>query len=472
MKFFFSSITLFLIGFSTINNASAQTSLKGSRMIRPSSYLNESKVVLNLSENRTVHDNRVDLDFDAYENPVIIYGIENVGSYIQALNKNWEPISTEIELKGIYFMDFLVIDGAYYVLGKESAGYSGAGPLDYEEEGNILVFLKIDASGRILYKRQLFGIEGTNGGQFFLCTYSSVGELAFDGKYFHTMMETCGNFSPQGSREFDIHETDYYLTFDTDGIVRENGRSSWNHSHSSSPHTVSDGIGEGVTITVGDGSPFGICFTRFTDGRKVSDRVLHPDQNNLPYGDMYDVSKSSTDAGEIGGIVRIGNYFYTVIATVPEQNLPILKQKKDFLFIKMDLNGNEVMRRWIKTPYQDESIPYIIELQGNIFMAFMYKTGEYDYDYTATVALLNTNGEYLISPRTTDNILNYQSRLTKFPGGDIALISAEPYSSEAEFVRFESTNPTSTIDTRPKTPVKQAQPRKTVLKGYRGINNN
>lgn len=464
MNFFFSSIIVFLIGFSAINTASAQIATK-LKVSSTSSYLNESKIVLSLGENRTVYDNRVDLDFDAYQNPVIIYGIENEGSYIQALDKNWKPISTKIELNGIYFMDFLVIDGAYYILGKETAGYLGAGPLDYEEEGNILVFLKVDATGRIIYKRQLFGNEGTNGGQFFLCTYSSLGELAFDGKYFHTLVETCGNFSPQGSREFDIHETDYYLTFDIDGIVRENGRSPWNHSHSSLPHTISDGTGEGVTITVGDASPFGICFTRFTDGKQVSDRVIHPDQNNLPYEDMYGMSKSSTDAGEIGGIVRIGNYFYTVIATVPAYNLPVLKQKKDFLFIKMDLNGNEVMRRWIKTPNLDENIPFIIEQNGNVFMAFMYKTGEFDYDYTATIALLNTNGDYLIEPEKTDYILNYQSRLTKFPNGDIALISAEPYSTEAEFIRFELSKTPTTTNTPPASTIYNKKPSKIVLKG-------
>lgn len=471
MNLFFSSIILFLIGFSAISNASAQITTR-SKVKGSSSYLNESKIVLNLSENRIVYDNRVDLEFDANENPVVIYGVENEGSYIQTLNKNWEPNSTEIELTGIYFMDFLVIDGAYYVLGKETAGYSGAGPLDYEEEGNVLVFLKVDATGKIIYKRQLFGNEGTNGGQFFLCTYSSFGELAFDGKYFHTMVETCGNFSPQGSQEFDIHEADYYLTFDIDGIVRENGRSPWNHSHSSLPHTISDGTGEGVTITVGDASPFGISFTRFTDGKKVSDRVIHPDQNTLPYEDMYSVSKSSTDAGEIGGIVRIGDYFYTVIATVPEQNLPILKQKKDFLFIKMDLNGNEVMCRWIKTPNQDESIPFIIELHDHIFMAFMNKSGEYDYDYKATIALLNTSGDYLIAPKKTDYILNYQSRLTKFPNGDIGLISAEPYSSEAEFIRFYPSKISLPIKTQSPDPVYTVRPPKIVLKGRRKTTKN
>ena len=462
------SFTLCIIGIagaSIFNLASAQTSTRNTKDVLPEHHLIESKVSLNLSENRIVYDNRVDLDFDSYGNPVIIYGIENEGSYIRPLNKNWEATSSEIALQGIYFMDFLVIEGYYYVLGKESAGYSGAGPLDYEEEGNILVFLKYDATGRMIYKRQLFGHEGTLGGQYFLCTYSSIGELAFDGKYFHTMVETCGNFTPKGSREFDIHETDYYLTFDTDGIIRENGRSVWNHSHSSLPHTITDGVGEGVTITVGDGSPFGVCFTRFTDGKKVSDRVIHPDQNNLPYTDMYAASKSSTDAGEIGGIVRIGNYLYTVISTVPEENLPILTQLKDLLFIKMDLNGNEVSRRWIKTPYQDESIPYIMEFNGNIFVAFMYQTGEFEYDYTATIALLDIEGNYLIYPRTTDYILNYQSRLSKFPNGDIGLISTQPYSTEAEFVRFSASNPTANSYTKPQVPTKETRPPKIRLKG-------
>ncbi|MFT6499985.1 MAG: hypothetical protein ACJASQ_000092 [Crocinitomicaceae bacterium] len=459
MHFFFSSILLFSLGFSVINNASAQITTSSSS--GSPSYLNASKTVLHLSQSRTVYDNRVDLDFDANENPVIIYGVENEGSYIRALDKNWEFNSTEIELKGIYFMDFLVIDSDYYVLGKETAGYTGAGQLDYEEEGNILVFLKVDTTGRIIYKHQLFGHEGTKGGQYFLCTYSSHGELAFDGNYFHAMVETCGNFTAQGSSEFDIHEGDYYLTFDIDGIVRENGRSPWNHSHSYFPHTISDGTGEGVAISIGDASPFGISFTRFSDGKKVSDRVIHPDQNILSYEEMHAISKSTTDAGEIGGIVRIGDYFYTVIATVPKQNLPILKQKKDFLFIKMDLNGKEVMRRWIKTPNQDESIPFIIELNGDIFMAFMYKTGEFEYDYTATVALLNTNGDYLITPKKTDYTLNYQSRLTQFPNGDPALISIEPYGHEAEFIRFESTKIPAPA------PIYKKKPVKIILKGSR-----
>ncbi|NVK64476.1 MAG: hypothetical protein HWE22_07795 [Flavobacteriales bacterium] len=465
MKFSFSTFLLLSIACIVGGTVAAQTA-NGFEVNTSSNSWNETKTVLTLSENRTTYDNRMDVDFDSYQNPVIIYGIEKEGSYIQALTKNWEPAGTKIELPGIYFMDFLVINGAYYVLGKESAGYTGDGALDYEEEGNVLVFLKFDVTGRLLFKRQLFGNEGTTGGSYFLCTYSSIGELAFDGTYFHTLVETCGNFTSKGSLEFDIHETDYYLTFDMNGIVRENGRSPWNHSHSSLPHTISDGIGEGVTVTVGDASPFGICFTRFSNGKKASDRVLHPNQDVLPYEDMYAVSKSSTDAGEVGGIVRIGDYFYTVITTVPQHSLPVLNQKKDFLFLKLDLNGNEVSRRWIKTPYKNESVPLIIEQEGNIFMAFMHKTGEYDYDYKATIALLNTNGDYLVAPQKTDYTFNYQSRLTQHPNGDIILLSVEPYSSEAEIIQFEFTQTPATRNAlSTPTPYDRKKPAKIVLKG-------
>lgn len=402
----------------------------------PSSTLN-----LLLDKNSQIaYDNRVDLAFNNADEPVMIYALKDKGTFIQKMNPDWVPDGSPINLSETYFLDFKVVNDDYYVLGQELAGYSGAGPLDYEDEGNILVFIKIDANGKVVFKKNLFGHEGVKGGSFFLCTYAGNGVLDFDGTYFHAYVETCGNFTAKGSSEFDIHETDYYLTFDQNGEIRPGGKKPWHHSHASLVQMKADGTGEAVSMTVGDGSPWGIAFTRWDDGAKVADRVIFPDQTKLPYKDMYGAAKSSTDAGEIGGIVKIGEYFYTVIATVPVENHPIINQQKDLLFIKLDKNGNEVEKKWIaRTSKVDETIPYIMEYKGNIFMVYMKKTGEYDYDYKATVSLLSTSGDYVIEPFQTELLFNWQTRFVKFSNGDIAMLSVEAQGNMLYLTRFGKT---------------------------------
>jgi hypothetical protein len=431
MRYFLLSIFLqpFLNAFGATVDAVSSTDSK------PTTW-NESMLTLGMGHQIT-YDNRADLAFNSANLPVIIYSFEKDGSHIQPLTKYYTPASNPIQLKGIYFYDFLIINDTYYVLAKEHAGYSGAGPLDYEEEGNTLIFLKIKTDGTIVYKKTLFGHEGTRGGSMFLCTYSSAGELAFDGTYFHAFVETCGNFTAKGSADFDLHEGDYYLTFDMNGEVRENGRSIWNHSHSGLLQLMTDETGQAYTLEVSDGGPWGINFDHFSNGQPVHSTTLFPEASKLPYEDMYAVATSTTDAGEIGGMVQFGDLFYTVIATVPAEKHPIAEQPKDLLFISFDKSGNKVTEKWIRrTPNQDESVPFIRKYGDHILMFYMLKTGTWQHDYKATVSLLNVNGEYVSEPVLTKYILNWQSRLIDFPNGDVGLISAEPQSHEIEIVRF------------------------------------
>lgn len=398
---------------------------------------NETSLELTLGTQRITYGNRVDVAFDASNDPVMIYSFEKDGTYLQTLSKYWSPINDAIHLKGLYFLDFKIVDGYYYVLAKELAGYTGNGKLEYEEEGHVLILLKVSQQGQIIYKKKLLGHEGVTGGKYFLCTMSGLGELAFDGTYFHVFAEICGNFSPKGSSEFDVHEGDYYLTLDKNGIVREDGRRAWMHSHSGLLQLTTDGTGQAFALSVGDAHPYGVTFNHFSNGKKVTDEVVFPDQTKLPYKDMYKASKSSTEAGIIGGLVQIGSYFYTVIATVPVEKHPTLKQPKDLLFLKFDKSGNVLKKQWIgKTPTLNETVPKIIRYGDQIFMASMLDIGDYQNDYKATVSMLNTEGEYVMEPKLTTHYLDYQSRLMSFPNGDVGLISIESYASDVEITRF------------------------------------
>lgn len=439
MKYSLLSIVI-LLSFSlhqaTTNSAFSQR-MSSTKRGNTSSDWNETVLKMTLGTQRVVYDNRVDVRFDERQEPVLIYAFEKDGSYLQALNNYWTPDQKPIHLPGIYFMDFEIVDGNYYVLAKELAGYKGDGVLESEKEGHVLIFLKVTPQGKVIYKQKLLGHEGTAGGQYFLCTMSGNGELKYDGTYFHAFVETCGNFSSRGSSAFDIHEGDYYLTFDKQGTVRHNGRREWLHSHSGLLQMVTDRAGEAFTVSVGDAHPYGVSFNHFSDGEMKQDVVLFPDQSKLPYDDMYAASVSSTEAGIIGGLVQIGDYFYTIVATVPSEKHPTLNQAKDLLFLKFDRSGNILMQRWIeKTPNVNETVPHIIAYGDKIFLASMVQTGEYDYDYKATVAVLNTQGQYTVQPQKTNHYLDYQSRLVNFPNGDVGLVTTESYAKEFAIVRF------------------------------------
>ncbi|MBL4704832.1 MAG: hypothetical protein JKY54_09940, partial [Flavobacteriales bacterium] len=410
--------------------------LTTSKFVQPTNW-NVSSLDISLGDQQISFDNRVEVEFNANQDPVVLYSFEKDGSYIQCLNSSWMPNKEAIHLKGIYFLDFVIVEGNYYVLAKELAGYSGVGSLDYEEEGNVLLLLKISPNGLIYYKKKLFGHEGVKGGEFFLCTMSSGGHIAYDGTYFHAFVETCGNFTAKGSSKFDVHETDYYLTFDKNGTIRENGSHPWNVSHSSLVQLATGGTGEAFTLTVGDASPFGIVFNYYKDGVSKQPKIIFPDLSKLQYEDMYAASKTTTDAGQIGGLVQIGEYFYTVITTVPAERLPIHKQAKDLLFIKVDKNGNEIFRKWIKkTPNIDETMPHIIGYGNQIFLSYMLRTGEFEYDYKATIAVLNTNGNYVKEPQLSSYYLDYQCRLFNFTNGDVGLLSIKPYASSVEVIQL------------------------------------
>lgn len=199
-------------------------------------------------------------------------------------------------------------------------------------------------------------------------------------------------------------------------------------------------VGEAFSLSVGDSHPYGLSFNRFINGKKEIDKVVFPDQTKLPYADMYKVSKSSTEAGHISELVQIDDYFYTVVATLPLEKHPVLDQKKNLLLLKLDRNGFVVKSKWLGiTNDLDEDVPFISRYGDKIFLAHLLKTGKYEYDYKATVAIINTDGEYLIKPKSTEYYLDYQSRIINFPNGDVGLVCAESYASEVTIARFGET---------------------------------
>lgn len=400
--------------------------------------MKESSVTLALGDKRVSYSNRSDVVYDSEDKPVLIYSFEKDGSYIQPLDNYWVSKSDVIFIKDVYFYDLQIVDGFYYVLGKELGGYSGEGRLDHEEEGHVLLLLKVDKAGNMIFKKKLMGHEGVKGGSYFLCTMSSNGCLAYDGQNFHVFIETCGNFTPKGSSAFDLHEGDYYIYANKEGQVID--KSIWMHSHSGLLKLISSDVGEALSLSVGDAHPYGVSFNRFSNGKNEIDKVLFPDQDKLPYKDMYKVSKSSTEAGHVSDLVEIGDYIYTVIATLPVEKHPVLDQKKDLMFLKFDRNGNVLKSKWLGvTNTIDEDVPFISVYGDKIFLAYMLKTDSYDYDYKATIAVINTEGDYVVKPKSTEYYLDYQSRIINFPNGDVGLVCAEPYASEVTVSRFGET---------------------------------
>jgi hypothetical protein len=247
--------------------------------------------------------------------------------------------------------------------------------------------------------------------------------------------ETCGNFSSKGSNAFDVHEGDFYIMTNKEGDILD--QSPWNHSHSGLIQLETDGVGEALTLSISDGYPWGLGFLRFSNGKKVASEVLFPDKNNLPYKDMGAVGKSTTDAGEVGGLVQIGDYFYTVMATVPTADQPVLEQKKNLLFLKFDRNGNVLKSKWLgNTATLDESVPFVTVYGDKIFLAYMLKTDKYEHNDKATIAIVNTSGEYVMQPKNTESPIGWQSRVINFPNGDVGIVNVVPYGSEVVISRF------------------------------------
>lgn len=271
----------------------------------------------------------------------------------------------------------------------------------------------------------------------FLCSYAGKGKMQFDGQYFHVFVETCGNWAQPGQAH-DVHETDFYATLDKNGKTLEGAEHFWKTSHSSMVQMTTGGNGKAFTLTVGDGSPWGINFYQYQHGKKVSNKIIFPDQTKLPYKDMYGNARSSTDAGLIGGIVHINGYLYTVISTVPVERHPIKDQAKNLLFVKWSPSGQIMKQKWITNTSANEMKPYVIESNGQIMLLYYEKGSESSLEGKAKVALLNTNGDFVQSPKQTNLPINWHMNFFTYPNGDIGYTYTKAYASKTTIVRLSN----------------------------------
>ncbi|MEL6537553.1 MAG: hypothetical protein AAFQ98_19180 [Bacteroidota bacterium] len=391
-----------------------------------------------LGQGRLDYDNRARVAFHQDGAPVAIYNVEDQGAHIQRYRSgtDWVAEGEPLSFPGLFFMDFVIVNGAYFILAKGSKGHYPEGPTLITNYENILYFLKADRDGRVQWQRALMGHEGTEGGKYFLCSYSFTGQLGYDGRFFHVFSETCGNFaSPESG--YDVHQGDAYFLLDEQGQVLPEASHLWTSSHSSLPTLATGDVGEGFTLTVGDGSPWGMNFYYYEHGKRRTQQVIFPDQDRLPYANMYGVARSSTDAGIHGGIVKIGEFLYTVIATLPVEQHPILEQSKDLLFIKFRPDGTVVDEHWLgRTTGLDESVPHLIRWGNQLLLSYILKTGQYEWDYRMRYALLTTEGRYSQEALSTELYLDWQSRFFRYPNGDIGLVTSRPYRNDVAITRF------------------------------------
>lgn len=397
-----------------------------------------SMLTQSLGNKEIAYDNRAQLHFKPNGEATMIYSLEEGGFYLRHLDKNLQATKgQDLAFPDLQHYDMVVLDdNTFAVLAAGKANYTSA-PSLIANYRNIAYLLKIDKTGKVLFKTQLMGHEGFKAGTFFLCSYSGGGELAYDGDKFSVFLETCGNFADNDTQEPDVHQTDYFMRVDKNGQVIKESLSPWQTSHSSLIQMALGKDKTAFTLSIGDAYPFGLNFCAYQNNKQTAKELLYPEQDKLPSEDMYSLAESSTDAGQIGSLQTDGDNLLTVMATIAPEKMPIKQQPKDLLLLKWSASGEILSKKWLtKTANIDEAMPYLMPYNNGWLLIYHQTTEEYQIDGKAILVLLDKEGNMQGIPYASDLNIDWHSQFFTYPNGDVGWLRTAPYASEVEVYRI------------------------------------
>lgn len=346
---------------------------------------------------------------------------------IIALDSTFNRRGSVINLQGYFLSQLMAMDdGSLMVLAGRAVNNTYLP--DY---ANALYLLKLDSTGHEIFNTYLFGGTGHGPGKAWF-DGRSMGQIAYNGHEFGVYFEVQKNWAEAGESD-DIHNGDMFVFVDSKGKLLDDRTHFWTASHSSTIHVAAGSDGEFYTTTIGDAYPYGLQF--YNRNRKEETMLWPPAGDYVPYEKV----KSTNAAGILEFFAPSGNDFITLMGTLEHPNLGVF-DKVDVLFFRFDKKGKILKQKWLtRTKDFDESAVFSVPVGNNFLIA--WGTGN-DYDNNwepgnVYLSLVNSDGEFIITPREAAFPLGTYSRLYSLPGNRAIWPLADNQSSTVDFYIVE-----------------------------------
>jgi hypothetical protein len=271
---------------------------------------------------------------------------------------------------------------------------------------NTLYFLRISPEGKISTTNRIFGGEGHGSEKSWFDGRVKDAQIAFNGDRFGIYFEVQKNWAKPGE-EADIHNGDMFVQTDLSGNIIPETEHFWTASHSSTLQLTAMPNQEFCTMTIADAYPYGLqVFNRNTNENFVA---WPPKEDWI----TYENCQSSNAAGLLKYMDTKEGYHIAILGTLDHPNLA-WDTKVDPLFLKMDLQGNIVQKKYLTvTPETGESTISVTPLGNNYLIAF----GEgnvYENDWkpgTFSLCIVDPNGDFIVEPTPVMHAFNTDSNL-------------------------------------------------------------
>lgn len=362
------------------------------------SYTNKQftvkKQVLDISPYKIKSPNKVVAEHKAVIADGIIYLSfqQEHDIIIMKYNQSYQKIGQPIVIRGHWLSDFCPMkNGDLVVLAGKSINntYLGNYP-------NTLYFKKYSSQGQLLVNKYLFGGKGHEGGKQWF-DGRSKGRIAFNGSEFGIYFEVQKNFAKTPSGK-DIHNGDGFIVTDTEGNMKNDRYHEWTASHSNTLQVIAGADRQFYTMTIGDGSPYGL---------QVYNRDLR--KNFVPYPPKEDyVPYSKVNCSNAAGLLRFmdeinNDELIAILGSTEHPNIGVFT-KVDPLFLKISKSGKKVVKKkWLHiTPDKQDSHISVRKMGKNYLLAWG-GGNEYKNNWKAgnfNMSIINSNGDFILHPTT------------------------------------------------------------------------
>lgn len=358
----------------------------------------------------------------------------NGEAHLTRLNAQYEQEGADWILNDVMISDILELpdDGVVVMVTDYSDSMTNSFSPDRQ-----LRLMRLDANGETTLVAPVVGGDGEGAGADWYAWSSQRGvDVMLKGDGYAVFTKISHNFGDGVGENANTHQGDLYVEMDASGALLESNRGWWGVSHSNRPHLLEGPSGESITLTVGDGSPYGVMCTNRTDGNRKEYRIWPP-EDQVEVGDEESVS--TVGAGDLCGFTRRGERLFATVGTVREQPFNYFQDSGEVLLLSWpvgSLDDTDVTTTWLTDSSEiPERCPTLSPMRDHQLSVWGRRTERNaTEDAKATLALIDGDGKLVNGPTTTDAPFNENSMAVTLSDGSVAWTYAEPDESTVQLV--------------------------------------
>ena len=340
---------------------------------------------------------------------------------LSRLNANMVQEGEDWVLEGQLIVDVVGLpdDGVVVMVTDYGTGKSLTNSFDVDRQ---LRLLRLDAEGNQVAEIPIVGGNGrTEDSDWYAWFPVRSADVVPNGDRFSVFTAISHNFDTPEN----IHQGDLYIEVDSNGELDEDTEYWWGSSHSNRLHALLGPDGEGLTLTVGDGGPYGLVYHNRNERMR---QVVWPPEDQRQIGD--DEGISTIDAGDLCGFTRQGERLFATVSTVPEQPFNYRDDNGDIALLSWHMDGGDVDVSWLtNTPNIPERCPTLSSLKDHQLSVWGVKDGN-----TATLALLDNEGNLVNGPTESSAPFYEYSMAVPLTDGSVAWTYVNYGESDAKVV--------------------------------------